>query len=135
MLSVEPYRRPAPVRCSTHERLNSSPLLPSSLRQSSPKTTAWSRPSHKLLVRIIALRYTLCHFSLIFRTKTRTSSAQCIHTRPLLRIYTTSQPYGLRLSSRTTVMAKRCGRRSRLAFRILHPRASSMEAPSTRRTI
>ena len=135
-LSVESYHHPVPEPCSTYERSSSSPLLPSSLRLSSPRTTARSSQRHKSLVRIIAVRYAPCRFSLTFLTKTRTSSAQCIHTRPLLRIYTTSQPYGsLRLSSRTTVMVKRCGRKSRLAFRILHPRASSMEAPSTRRMI
>jgi hypothetical protein len=132
-LSVEPYHDPVPEPCSTYERLSSSPLLPSSQLLSSPRTTARSSLRHKSLVRIIAIPYDhFCSSSLKCFTKIRTSSAQYILTRPLPRIYTTSQRYGsLRLSSQTIVTDKRCGRKSRLAFRTSHPRASSMEAPST----
>ena len=47
---------------------------------------------HKSLVRIIAVR--CAHSPLIFFTKIRTPSAQCILTRPLPRIYRTFQQYG-----------------------------------------
>jgi hypothetical protein len=69
--------------------------------------------------------------SSLINYQTRTSN---ILTRPLLRTAMDSRLYGnLRSSSRTTptLMARRCGRKSRVAFGsafpISHPRASLLE--------
>jgi hypothetical protein len=62
-LSVKPYHDPVPEPCSTCGRSSSSPLLPSSLPLSSPRTTARSSQRHKSLVRIITVRFALCHFA------------------------------------------------------------------------
>ena len=53
-----------PETCSTYERLISSSLSPSSLRLSSPRTTARSSLRHKSLVRINAVHRALCRSSL-----------------------------------------------------------------------
>ena len=82
-LSVEPYHDPVPESCSTYQRLNSSPQLPSSPRLSSPRTTARSSLRQISLVRIIAVRYAFCRSSLILVSQTRTSNARYILTRPL----------------------------------------------------
>jgi hypothetical protein len=59
-LSAESYRDQVPEPCSTYERLSSSPLLPSSLRLSSPRATPRRSLKHNTQVRIIAVRRALC---------------------------------------------------------------------------
>src|SRR5229473_6865256 len=78
------------------------------------------------------LYHALSLFAKKYFSQTRTPNAQYILTRPWRRTFTISHRYGsLRHSSRAIVPASRCSRKLRLAFRISHLRASSMEAPST----
>ena len=56
------------------------------------------------------------------------SYSTCPRPGPLPRKYTIPHLYGsLRLSSRSTVTTKRCGRKSCLSFRISHPMSAQWE--------
>ena len=119
-----------PESCSIYERLNSSPPFhPLSLRL---------RPGPQLgasEAQIIGAYYRRRHF---YFYEDRNAECTVYSYPPIaqnIHKYTTSDRYGaVPLSSRTTVMAKRCGRKSPLeAFRISHPRAT--EARCTVSTI